>query len=307
MEMPIEDLDWTLLKVFACVAQAGSLSGAARVLGSSQPTVGRQIHALEESLGVELFFRQPRGLAITQAGRTLLPHAIKMAEAAAEMRLAAAGADPGLSGTVRITASVAISHYVLPAVLAELRETAPRLHIDLVPSDRTENLLFREADIALRMYRPKQLDMITRHLGDIPIGIFAARSYLARKGHPTDMADLKHHDLIGYDRSDLLLRGMRALGVEASRDSFVLRTDNQSVYWEMVRAGCGIGFGQVSLVREMDDLVRLLPEVQTPGLPVWLTAPEVLRHTPRVECVWRALERAMLLHIQGAKRHPVSG
>ncbi|MEY8880751.1 LysR family transcriptional regulator [Donghicola sp. XS_ASV15] len=306
MDVPFEDLDWTLLKVFACVARTGSLSGAARALGSSQPTVGRQVHALEKALGVELFFRQPRGLAITQAGRTLLPHAIKMAEAAAQMRLAAAGADPGLSGTVRITASVAISHYVLPAALAELRETAPLLHVDLVPSDRTENLLFREADVALRMYRPKQLDMITRHLGDLPIGIFAAQSYLARKGRPTHLSDLKHHDLIGYDRSDLLLRGMRALGVEATRDSFVLRTDNQSVYWEMVRAGCGIGFGQVSLVREEDQLERLLPEVQTPGLPVWLTAPEVLRHTPRVDCVWQALERAMLMHIRAAKSSPGS-
>lgn len=304
MDNLLDDLDWTLLKVFARVAQAGSLSGAARAMGSSQPTVGRQVHALEQALGVELFYRQPRGLALTEAGRTLLPHAKRMEDAATQMRLAAAGAEPSLSGTVRITASVAISHYVLPAVLADVRHSAPHLHIDLVPSDRTENLLFREADIALRMYRPRQLDMITRHLGDIPIGAFAARRYLDQRGRPTSLRDLRDHDMIGYDRSDLLLRGMRALGMEATRDSFALRTDNQSVYWEMVRAGCGIGFGQVSLGAADPTLEQVLPDLPAPALPVWLTAPEVLRHTPKVDHVWRALEQAMLAHIAGPSTAP---
>lgn len=299
MDISPADLDWTLLKVFARVAQTGSLSAAARSLGSSQPTVSRQIHALEQAIGVELFYRQPRGLALTQAGRTLLPHAQSMEAAAAQMRLAAAGADAGLSGTVRITASIIISHYVLPRVLADLRRDIPQLHIDLVPSDTTENLLFREADIALRMYRPTQLDMVTRHLGDIRIGAFASRAYLERRGRPQTMADMMGHDLIGYDRSDLLLHGMRALGIEATRDSFVLRTDNQSVYWEMVKAGCGIGFGQVTLGRAEPDLEHLVPELPTPSLPVWLTAPEVLRHTPRVDRVWRVLEQAMIRHIKG--------
>ncbi len=300
MDISVDDLDWALLKVFARVAQAGSLSGAARAMGSSQPTVGRQVHALEQALGVELFYRQPRGLALTEAGRMLLPRAQRMEAAAAEMRLAAAGADPGLSGTVRITASIIISHYVLPRVLAEIRRDIPQLSIDRVPSDTSENLLFREADIALRMYRPTQLDMITRHLGDIQIGAFASRAYLERRGRPETVADLMQHDLIGYDRSDLMLRAMRALGMEVTRDSFALRTDNQSVYWEMVKAGCGIGFGQRTLGRAEPDLEHLLPDIPTPTLPVWLTAPEVLRHTPRVDRVWRVLEAAMMRHIKGS-------
>ncbi|MEE3072290.1 MAG: LysR family transcriptional regulator [Pseudomonadota bacterium] len=298
MDKRLTDLDWTLLRVFVAVAESGSLSAAARRLGSSQPTIGRHIHTLEGDLGMELFHRHAKGLTLTRSGLRLLPHARDMSQAAARLSLAAAEEDEGLSGTVRITASVALSHLVLPQVAAKLRQEAPRLQLDIVPSDSTENLLFREADIAIRMYRPEQLDMTTHHLGDIAMGAFATRAYLDRMGRPETLANLLAHDLIGYDKSDLIIRGMEMSGIPVTRDSFALRTDNQSVYWEMVRAGCGIGFGQVAQATKDTALERVLPALPVPGLPVWLTAPTALRHTPRLTKVWDALEQALIAYIQ---------
>ncbi|MCC5974452.1 MAG: LysR family transcriptional regulator, partial [Rubellimicrobium sp.] len=189
-------LDWTLLKAFLAVAETGSLSAAARRLGASQPTLGRQIRALEAELGTELFHRQPRGLALTETGTALLAPARAMGEAAGRIALAAAGQDAQLEGTVRITASLAFSVYHLPAILARIRAAEPGIGIELVPSDATTNLLYREADIALRMYRPTQLDLVTRHIADLPLALIASCDYLDRRGLPKVPEDLLAHDVI---------------------------------------------------------------------------------------------------------------
>ena len=282
-------LDWSLIQSFLAVSEAGSLSGGARRLGTSQPTLGRQIRTLEETLGVELFQRHARGLKLTRLGRDMLPAAQSMHQAMSALALAAAGAQSSLEGDVRITTSVFMAHHVLPGILADIRQTEPDIRIDLVASDESDNLLFREADIAVRMYRPRQLDMVTRHLGDLPLGLFAARSYVDRKGAPSAPEDLQHHDLVGYDKSDLIVRSMRDSGLPALRDWFKVRCDNQSAYWELVRAGCGIGFSQRHTALSDPDIVEMLSDLPIQPLPVWLTAHEVMRHTPRIERVWDLL------------------
>lgn len=284
-------LDWTLLEAFAAVAEAGSLSAAARRTGVSQPTLGRHIRRLEDVLGTPAFTRQPTGLALTDAGRALLPAMQEMNQAAARVALAAAGRTDRLAGTVRLTTSVAFAHFHMPRVLARLRAEAPQVQIELVPSDSSENLLFREADIALRMYRPTQLDVVTRHLGDISLGIYASRDYLARLDLADGPTDLRQVEMIGYDRSDLILRGMREMGVEACREDFPLRCDDQAAYVQMVRAGCGAGILQDTIAAQMPELQRVLPDVPLPSLPLWLTVPAALRDTPRVRFVWSRLER----------------
>lgn len=292
MEKPILN-DWALVQAFIAVAEGGSLSAAARVLGQSQPTLGRQIRQLEEQLGAELFVRHARGLALSEAGQSVLPHARQMRAAMQEIALTMAGRDQQLSGTVRITASQIVSQYILPPIIAELREEHPQIQVELVANDSTENLLFREADIAVRMYRPQQLDIVTRHLGDISIGVCASRSYLERHGKPRSVDELSQHAMVGYDRSELILRGMQELGIKAARDWFATRCDDQPVYWELIRAGCGIGFGQKMLI-ERDPTVEALDlGVPIPGLPVWLAAPSATRRTPRVSAVWTALEKGL--------------
>lgn len=284
--------DWTLLRSFLAVADTGSLSGAARVLGLSQPTLGRHIAETEAALKLTLFTRTPRGLALSVAGTALLPHARAMQKAAQALSLAAAGRDADMSGTVRITASQIMATYILPAMLADLRMREPQIEIELVPSDITENLLFREADIAVRMYRPTQLDLITKHLIDLPLGLYAAKTYLIRVGRPTTPDEVLARDLIGFDRSDQMLRMLQALGITRTRNDFPLRCDDQVVYWNLVRAGCGIG-GMQCLVGDADPLVeRIAPFVALPSLPVWLTAPEALRQTPRIRRVFDYLVEA---------------
>jgi DNA-binding transcriptional LysR family regulator len=289
----MESLDWTLARSFLAVAETGSLSAAARRLQLSQPTLGRHIAEIEAATGLTLFLRQPRGFALTEAGHDLLPHARAMAEAAARLTLAAAGRDPALNGTVRITASRIVAHHLLPPVLARLRQEEPGIEIELVPSDLSENLLFREADIALRMYRPTQEGTFARHIADLPTALYAARSFLDRHGRPTTTEELLALDFIGFDRDDLILRMMAGFGIKRRREDFPVRCDDQLVYWNLVRAGMGLG-GTQCAIGDADPLVeRAAPFLQLPALPLWLTAPEALRQTPRIRRVWQFLAQAL--------------
>ncbi|SMX33025.1 LysR family transcriptional regulator [Maliponia aquimaris] len=304
MDKGISKLDWSLVQTFLAVAETGSLSEAARRLAMSQPTAGRQIRQIEAALDLELFQRQPRGLALTEAGAALLPHARRMAEGLSALRLAAAGRSGRLAGPVRITASVYVAHHHLPPILARLRAEEPEIDIDLVPTDRLENLLYREADIAVRMYQSEQLDIVSRHLGDLPLGLYAAKTYIARRGTPATLDEFFAHDLVGYDRSDQILRGMRDKGIAAQREWFATRTDQQAVYWELVRAGCGIGFGQRAVGDADPQVERVLPDLPLPDLPLWLAAHEAVRHTPRIRRVWDALAAGLAGLVAGS---PTSG
>jgi len=286
-------LDWTLIQTFLAVAEHGSFSAAARKTATSQPTVGRHIQALEQQLGTTLFLREIRGHRLTDAGARLLEPARAMQAAAARLDLLAAGHPETLTGVVRITASVVVSHYLLPPVLAAIRVAEPDIELELNPSDDTDNLLFREADIAVRMYRPEQLDVITRKIGALRLGIYAAHGYLALKGVPNSIQDMPAHDFIGYDRSDLMIRGMRAMGIEVNRTYFSTRCDNQTVYQELVRAGCGLGVIPINVAARDPGLARVLPDLAIPDLPIWLTAHEALHNSPRIRRVYDMLANGL--------------
>lgn len=290
----LASLDWSLVQSFLAVAETGSLSAAAKALRTSQPTVGRHIRSLEAELEVELFHRHARGLHLTPLGQDMAASARDMQEAVRRIGIRAAGAREALEGDVRITASVFMSHHVLPWIIGDIRRKEPHIRIDLVATDETENLLFRESDIAVRMYRPTQLDTITRHLGDIALGFYATEDYVARMGLPEVPDDLIRHDLVGYDRNEVIIHAMREQGWPATRDWFKVRSDNQSAVWELIRAGCGIGFCQTHVGDTTPGMVRILPDYPLPTLPVWLTAPEAMRHTPRISRVWDLLSEGLL-------------
>lgn len=272
-------LDWSYMQSFAAVAEHGSLSAAARSLQHSQPTLSRHIAALEDRLDTRLFERSREGMILTETGLQLRGYASLMADAAAQFVSASTATQSQQGGTVRITASQFVATFLLPEVLRRLRKAHPEIDIEIVASDTTENLLRREADIALRMYRPSQLDVISKRLGNLEVGVFAAHSYVARRGLPSDFAQLAKHDVIGYDRNTQIIDGMRALGHKVSKDFFAFRCDDQVVCWQMVLAGCGIGFGQLALGEADPRLVRLLSDTPIASLPVWLTAhPELKRN-----------------------------
>lgn len=296
----LSSLDWSLIQSFLAVSKHGSLTGAATALGQSQPTVGRHIKELEETLETELFQRHPRGFALTQTGQDILPLAQQMEAAMAEISVQAASASNQLEGTVRLACSVFAAHHVLPPVLAQMRHAEPAISLVLQPSDDSENLTFREADIAVRMYRPSQLDLVTRKIADIEMGTFAAKSYIQRKGAPAKVDDLFEHDIVGYDQSPLMVRAMADLGYDITPEAFVVRTDNQSAYWELVRAGCGLGFTQAHLGRA-DPLVQELDVgIDIPTLPIWLTARQDVRRIPRVDRVWSMLADLIPQVLRGA-------
>ena len=216
-----------------------------------------------------------------------------MADALRAIALTAAGRNDALQGTVRLTASTVVAQTLLPPIIAQIRQAEPQIQIELVASDSSDNLLYREADIALRMYRSTQLDIVTRHLGDLRLGVFAAPSYLERCGTPENIEGLLQHDLIGYDCNDLILRYMRSLGWPATREMFAVRCDSQTAYLELIRAGCGIGFTQANLMVDSPDMVELELGLELPRLPLWLAAPQVMRSTPQIKRIWDLLAEGL--------------
>ncbi|KZM47921.1 LysR family transcriptional regulator [Labrenzia sp. OB1] len=286
MNLTSHDLDWAYIRSFLAVAETGSLTAAAKKTGQSQPTLGRHVRAAEEALGTQLFVRTTGGLELTEAGLTLLEPARAMAEASARLMTLSAGRDARLSGTVRITASNVVSHYLLPDIIADLRQSEPDIEVELVPSDTSESLIFREADIAVRMYRPTQLDIVTRKVSDHPIALYASKDALIRHGNPQSFEELAALDFVGFDRSDMIIRTMRALGFPVDRHFFAVRCDDQAVYWELVRKGCGVGAMQTIIGDADAEVERLDFQPELPSLPVWLAAHSALHKIPRVKLVW---------------------
>lgn len=290
MNLTTDTLDWTYIRTFVAVAETGSLTAAARKTGLSQPTVGRHIKAAEATLGAELFTRGAGGLTLTETGVALLEPAKEMAAASARLETLAAGRDMQLSGTVRIAASVVVSHYLLPPIVAGIRAQEPEIEIEILPSDASENLIFREADIAIRMYRPEQLDLITRHVLDQPVALYAAPGLLAAQGGAPQSEDaLIALPFVGFDRSDLIIRTLRDLGYQVDRNFFGVRCDNQATYWELVCAGCGVGAMQTVIGDRDPRVERLALQPALPPLPIWLAAPQALRKSPRIRRVWDLL------------------
>ena len=281
----MKEFDWNLIKSFVAVAETGSLSGAARRLAASQPTLGRHIAELEVALGVTLFRRGRRGYELTEAGSTLYERGRSVSEQANSFSLLALGSVEAIEGTVRIAASEVVAAFVLPQMMARLGEDEPGIEVEIVASNQVENLMRRDADIAIRMVRPTQNELVARKVTDIALCLCATRSYLQRRGRPEKPIDLADHALIGFDRSDEILRGFTSFGIPVSRSHFRFRTDNQIVLWEAVRAGNGIGIGQEPLADRDPGLEKLLPGVPLPDLPVWLAMHRDVRASMRIRRV----------------------
>lgn len=175
-----------------------------------------------------------------------------------------------------------MSAYILPPILFDLQNAEPETEIELVANNGKDNLLSRDADIAIRMFRPIQNDLITRKVNDMSVAAHASRKYMVVFCCPANPAELAHHRLIGYDRDELILEAMAALGMLGSRDMFAFRTDNQLVYWQLLKAGAGIGFCANHLATQINDIELILPELEIPPLPMWLTTHQELRTNLRI-------------------------
>jgi DNA-binding transcriptional LysR family regulator len=284
--MNMQELDWNLIRSFVAVAQTGSLSAAARQLGGSQPTLGRHIVELERATGLKLFRRGRAGYEPTDDGLKLLARAEEVSDRAnAFMRAAMGASTEAVAGTVRIAASEVVAAHVLPPMIARLGEAEPSIEIEIVASNQVENLLRRDADIAIRMVEPAQQDLIARKVTDIPLCACAAVSYLDRRGRPSSVEELPSHDLIGFDRGSTVIDAFGAFGIRLDRHAFRFRADNQIVGWEAVRAGNGIGFGQLPLAKRDAQVEMILPDMPLPVLPVWLAMHRDVHTSARIRRV----------------------
>lgn len=292
-------LDWERQRAFLAVLREGSLSGAARVLGLSQPTVRRRVEDLERQVGAPLFTRSPSGLTPTGVARDLGQHAQTMASAAdAFMRTASGDADAE-SGVVRITASEVIGVEVLPPILAGLRARHPGLVLELGLGSRNEDLLRREADVAVRMSPPAQKSLVARRIGAVRLGLFAHRRLLDADGTPASLDDLNRMPLIGYESETNTVRALKAMGLTLKREDFAYRTDNDLGQLAAIRAGVGIGVCQSRLAARDPDLIAVLPEAFGFDLETWIVMHEDLRKVRRVRLVYEALAAGLTAYIRG--------
>lgn len=290
----MRNIDWAKLQSFVAVAEHGSLSAAARATGASQPTLSRHIAALEEELGLRLFDRTSEGLVLTASGTEIFDNAQAMNASANQIALIASGRSQEISGSVRITASDTVARFTLPPILTALRRAEPSIAIELVASNETNNLLKREADIAVRMYRPTQNDVITRKVGELRVGFFAAKQYLDQRGRPRSPQDFRSHELIGLDQNDTLIQGFRRQNIEVTRDDFSMRTDAMFINLELIAAGWGIGLLHVEVGESVPTLEAVLPDVDIPPLEFWLTAHVELKSSPRIRRVYDFLADALV-------------
>jgi DNA-binding transcriptional LysR family regulator len=291
--MTRRNVGWELYRSFLAVLQEGSLSGAARSLGITQPTAGRHVAALEAQLGLALFTRSQTGLLPTDAALALRGHAEAMHSTAAALERAADSHGEGVQGTVRISASEVVGVEVLPPLLARLRRLHPLLTVELVLSNRVQDLLQREADIAVRMDAAeagRAGRAACRRHGDRPL---CPPRLPRRARHPAHPADLQDHALVGFDADTPYLRRARQSFPTWNRDAFALRCDSDLGQLALVRAGCGIGVCQVAVAARDRSLVRVLPRQVQITLDTWVVMHRDLRGSPRCRATFDALVKGL--------------
>jgi DNA-binding transcriptional LysR family regulator len=285
--------DWALARGFLAAAEAGSLSAGARRLGLAQPTLGRQVSALERSLGVALFERVGRGLVLTPTGRELLEQVRAMGVAAERVSLLASGRSQAIEGPIRISASEVTAAYLLPPAVARIRALHPGITVEVIATNRRADLLRREADIAIRNGETTDPELIARRLGEDRARPYATPACLAGLGRPRRWADLAAAPFVGLDLTEALIAGVRPLGLHLTARNFAVLADNHLVHWAFVRAGAGIGLITEAVGDADPDVVRVLPEEPPVLFPVWLVTHRELHMSRRIRVVFDLLAEAL--------------
>jgi DNA-binding transcriptional LysR family regulator len=278
--------DWNKARAFLVTAEEGSLSAAARALGMAQPTLGRQVDGLEQELGIVLFERVGRGLTLTPSGLELLEHVRDMGEAAGRVSMTALGQSQALEGTICISASETYAAVLLPPIIAKLRIQAPGIQIEIVVANHASDLRRREADIAIRNFRPTEPDLVAKKIGDANAVLYATPDYITKIGNPTKPYDLRQADFVNMDHGGMMLKGLNTLGLGLTEANFPLLTESYLVMWELVRQGAAIGVLDAH-IGDADPVVRrVLPDLEPLVFPIWLVSHRELTTSPRIRRVY---------------------
>ena len=286
--------DWNRARAFLVTAEEGSLSAAARALGMTQPTLGRQVSALEEELGVALFERVGLGLELTPSGLELMEHVRAMGEAATRVSLSASGQSKNIEGTVCISASEVYSVFLLPPIIAKLRKLEPKINVEIIATNLTSDLRRREADIAIRNFRPTQPELIAKKIKDDSARLYATPGYLKSIGHPDSPEDLHQADFISFDNTGMLMNGLNEQGLNLTKKNFPLMSENYLVHWELVKQGLGIGIMPEGIGDAELLVQQVLPKLEPITFPIWLTTHRELNTSRRVRMVFDLLATELI-------------
>jgi DNA-binding transcriptional LysR family regulator len=285
--------DWNRARAFLLTAQEGSFSGAARVLGIAQPTVGRQVAALEEELDVTLFERVGRGLELTATGVDLLEHVRAMGEAATRISLTAAGQSLSLEGSICISVSEVVAAYMLPPIVQKLRVLHPGIEIELLASNSVSDLARREADLAIRSFRPTEPELFARKLREDNAYLYATPGYLEQIGNPAVPADLSRAEFVGFDRGEIYLQGLNKMGLSLTPSNFPLVSASHLVQWALVKQGVCLGIMLEEIADAEPAVCRALPSMQPFVTPMWLVSHRELKTSRRLRVVFDFLVESL--------------
>lgn len=278
--------DWNKARAFLVTAEEGSLSAAARALGMAQPTLGRQVDGLEQELGIVLFERVGRGLRLTPSGLELLDHVRDMGEAAGRVSLTALGQSQAIEGKICISASETYAAVLLPPIIAKLRLQEPGIKVEIVVANHASDLRRREADIAIRNFRPTEPDLVAKKLGDAEAVLYATPEYIEKIGNPTKPSDLQRADFVDLDAGGMMIKGLNTLGLGVTKANFPILTENYLVMWELVRQGAGVGILDAYIGDADPTVARILPDLPPLVFPIWLVAHRELTTSRRIRMVY---------------------
>lgn len=284
--------DWNRMRAFLATANEGSLTAAARSLGLTQPTLSRQISALEEEIGLMLFERVGRGLILTAAGREMQHHVREMGAAADRVALAALGQAQSIEGEVRITASDVMSAVLLPRAVSKIKTLAPNLVIDIIAANDIRDLMRREADIAVRHVRPEHSDLVARLICDANAYLYASKEYLASRGHPQSPRDLDQHDFISMGDVPRMVDYLSNIGIHLERRQFQVGSENGVVGWALAQAGLGIVPMDEVVAQYSPNMLKVLPQTLI-SFPIWLTTHREIHTSPKIRLVFDVLAEVL--------------
>jgi DNA-binding transcriptional LysR family regulator len=285
--------DWNQLRAFLETAETGSLSAAARKLGLTQPTLSRQVAAIEQRMGVTLFERVGKAMALTATGLDLLEHARAMGAAAEALGLAATGRSQVIEGVVSVSASDAVAAHLLPPLVRQLREQEPGIAIEVIASNALSNLLRREADIAIRHVQPEQPELIARLIREATASFYASEDWVTAHGHPRSALETADLPFVGADRSGQFLAYLCRHGLSLTEANFSCYAEHSLAYWALVRQGLGIGAMMDEIARDTPGIVRVLDDVPPVRFPIWLVTHRELRTSRRIRVVFECLAQGL--------------
>ncbi len=285
----MSEFDWNQTRGFLATAETGSLSAAARKLGLTQPTLSRQVAALEEELGVTLFERVGKKLALTDTGLELLDHARQMGTAADAIALSATGRSQAVEGRVSVSASDGIAVHLVPPILTRIRREAPQIQVEVVASNELSDIRRREADIAIRHVRPEEPELIAKLVREASAGFYASKDWVAQHGMPQKPDDVAGKDFIGFDRDDRYQMHLRGMGLPVEEINFPLLSDNSLVITEMIKRGLGVCVMMDDIAGHQPDLVRILKDMPPVSFPIWLVTHRELHTSRRFRIVFDIL------------------